>query len=76
MVENIRALIAAKREQDPDQDYSNKKMVPMEELGDPNDIAHTVVFLASDESRFINGAQIRIDNGKSIIPGIIIPEEI
>ena len=50
-------------------------MVPMEELGEPNDIAHTVVFLASDESRFINGAQIRIDNGKSIIPGIIIPHQ-
>ena len=75
MVENIRALVAAKRAQEPDQDYSNKKMVPMEELGDPNDIAHTVVFLASDESRFINGAQIRIDNGKSIIPGVIIPHQ-
>jgi 3(or 17)beta-hydroxysteroid dehydrogenase len=76
MVENIRALIEAQRAQDPDEDHTNRKLLPFEELGEPNDIAHTVVFLASDESRFINGAQIRVDNGKSIIAGVIIPEPI
>jgi len=75
MVENIRALVESNRAKDTETDFSNRKMVPMEELGQPNDIAHTVVFLASDESRFINGAQIRIDNGKSIIPGVIIPHQ-
>ena len=39
-------------------------------LGEPNDIAHTVLFLASDESKFINGAQIRVDNAMSVIAGI------
>lgn len=29
----------------------------------PADIANLVLFLASDESRFINGAELRIDNG-------------
>ena len=29
----------------------------------PQDIANLVLFLASDESRFINGAEMRIDNG-------------
>jgi len=29
----------------------------------PIDIANLVLFLASDESRFINGAELRIDNG-------------
>jgi 3(or 17)beta-hydroxysteroid dehydrogenase len=29
----------------------------------PTDIANLVLFLASDESRFINGAEMRIDNG-------------
>lgn len=38
-------------------------------LGEPNDIAHTVVFLASDESKFINGAQIRVDNAMSVVAG-------
>src|SRR3546814_5738579 len=29
----------------------------------PQDIANLVLFLASDESKFINGAEMRIDNG-------------
>lgn len=33
------------------------------ELGRPRDIAHVVAFLASDESRFINGALIPVDGG-------------
>jgi 3(or 17)beta-hydroxysteroid dehydrogenase len=32
-------------------------------LGTPEDIANVVVFLASDESRFINGAELLVDNG-------------
>jgi NAD(P)-dependent dehydrogenase (short-subunit alcohol dehydrogenase family) len=32
-------------------------------LGTPADIAHVVAFLASDESRFINGALIPVDGG-------------
>jgi len=31
-------------------------------LGKPEDVANLVVFLASDESRFINGAELVIDN--------------
>ncbi len=33
------------------------------ELGSPRDIANVVAFLASDESRFINGALIPVDGG-------------
>jgi len=33
------------------------------ELGRPQDIAHVVAFLASDEARFINGALIPVDGG-------------
>jgi 3(or 17)beta-hydroxysteroid dehydrogenase len=35
----------------------------MSRLADPKDIANLVLFLASDESRFINGSEMRIDNG-------------
>jgi len=34
-------------------------------LGQPDDIAHLVVFLASDESRYITGQMITIDGGMS-----------
>ena len=35
-------------------------------LGKPHDVANLVVFLASDESRFINGTEIVIDNALTI----------
>ena len=40
-------------------------------LGAPDDIANTVLFLASDESKFINGAAIRVDNAKSVMEGVV-----
>lgn len=35
-------------------------------LGRPADVADLVVYLASDESRFVNGAEIMIDNALSV----------
>jgi 3(or 17)beta-hydroxysteroid dehydrogenase len=35
-------------------------------LGKPEDVANLVVFLASDESRFINGAELLIDNALTV----------
>ena len=36
-------------------------------LGEPNDVANMVVFLASDESKHINGAELVIDNGDTVV---------
>ena len=35
------------------------------QLGEPEDIANMALFLASDESRYINGALMRVDGGMS-----------
>jgi 3(or 17)beta-hydroxysteroid dehydrogenase len=35
-------------------------------LGQPEDVANVILFLASDESRFVNGTEIIIDNALSI----------
>jgi 3(or 17)beta-hydroxysteroid dehydrogenase len=37
-------------------------------MGSPDDAAWAVVYLASDESRFVNGTELRIDNAASIQP--------
>ncbi len=42
---------------------------PTPKLGDPDDVASTVVFLASDEAKYINGAAIRVDSAKSVVEG-------
>ena len=47
------------------------KVTEGNKIGDPIDIANTVLFLASDESRFINGAQIRVDNGITVVSGTV-----
>ena len=35
---------------------------PQSGFCEPSDVANVIVFLASDESRFINGAEMRVDN--------------
>lgn len=48
---------------------SDAPLGPNLQLGEPDDIANTVLFLASDESKFINGAAIRVDSAKSVVEG-------
>jgi NAD(P)-dependent dehydrogenase (short-subunit alcohol dehydrogenase family) len=39
------------------------KMHPMGHMGVPEDVANAIVFLASDESKFMTGAEMAIDGG-------------
>ena len=39
------------------------KDIPMKRFGTPLEVAQTVLFLASDESSYITGAEIVIDGG-------------
>jgi NAD(P)-dependent dehydrogenase (short-subunit alcohol dehydrogenase family) len=41
------------------------RQVPMGILGEPDDIAYAAVYLASDESKFMTGSEIKIDGGIS-----------
>lgn len=45
-----------------------KEKIPLKRWGKPEDIAKVAVFLASEESAFINGAVIVVDGGESINP--------
>lgn len=42
---------------------AREAMIPLGRIGDGNDIADVVVFLASDAARYINGANIPVDGG-------------
>lgn len=44
----------------------DKSQVSSVGLGSPEDVANAILFLASDESRFVNGTEIVIDNALSI----------
>lgn len=39
------------------------KDIPMQKVGMPSDVANAVLFLASDESRYITGIELSIDGG-------------
>lgn len=41
------------------------RQIPLRFVGEPNDIANAVVYLASDESRFMTGAELKLDGGIS-----------
>jgi NAD(P)-dependent dehydrogenase (short-subunit alcohol dehydrogenase family) len=41
------------------------KQVPLRRLGEPEEVAHAVLYLASDESRFMTGAELKLDGGIS-----------
>ncbi len=40
--------------------------IPLGKLGDPEDIAHTMLFLASDEAGYITGQTIVVDGGSTL----------
>ena len=42
-------------------------LIPAKRRGEPGEIAKSVVFLASDESRFTVGAELTIDGGMSTL---------
>ncbi len=41
------------------------RQVPLGTIGEPDDIAYAVLYLASDESKFVTGAELKVDGGIS-----------
>lgn len=41
------------------------RQVPLGRVGEPDDIAYAVLYLASDESRLVTGAELKVDGGIS-----------
>jgi glucose 1-dehydrogenase len=47
------------------------KLIPNKRIGEPEDIAQTAVWLASDQSDYVHGTTIYIDGGMTLYPGFI-----
>ena len=45
--------------------HAQAELLPPKRIGTPEEVAYTALFLASDEARFINAADIMIDGGRS-----------
>jgi len=41
------------------------RQVPLNRLGEPSDVANAVIYLASEETRFMTGSEIKLDGGIS-----------
>jgi glucose 1-dehydrogenase len=47
------------------------KLIPAKRIGEPEDVARTAVWLASDESDYVQGTTIYVDGGMLLYPGFI-----
>jgi len=45
------------------------KLIPCKRIGEPDDVARTAVWLASDEADYVHGATIFVDGGMTLYPG-------
>ena len=54
-----------------DEDAANKlkKLIPLNRIGEGQDIAHCVAWLASDYASYITGTTIYVDGGMTLYPG-------
>jgi len=59
----LKELVGVDITQQPDMEQARKDMG----IGEPNDVAYMVVYLVSDESRHITGAEMVIDNGDTVV---------
>ena len=47
---------------------SYQKLIPLQRIGKPKDIANTILFLLSDEGSYITGTEITVDGGLTARP--------
>jgi D-arabinitol 2-dehydrogenase len=53
-------------EENPDLKKQWESLIPQGKMGDPEDLMGAVVYLASEASRYVTGADLRVDGGYTL----------
>ena len=53
----------------PEAEKSLLTLIPYQRVGEPEDVAHAAVWLASDQSDYVTGTTLFIDGGMTLYPG-------
>lgn len=61
---------------DPKMLAATTRWIPLKTMGEPEDIALGVLYMASDASKFVSGKILEIDGGMQALPGSAIEEVI
>ena len=65
----IRTSINRPAWETPEAYRSLMTLVPYKRIGEPDDIAHAVAWLASDAADYVTGATLFVDGGMTLYPG-------
>ena len=65
----IRTPINTSAWNSPEEYAALMRLIPYKRIGEPEDIGRIAVFLASDQTDYINGASIFVDGGMTLYPG-------
>ncbi len=68
----VRTRLARFLTEDPIEGPKYLENVPLGRFAEPEDIAKAILFLASDDARYITGEQLVVDGGVSV--GVVVPE--